>query len=140
MFLSWLEEDDLPEVAEALNSVVREEIYLLMDKEITDVQTERMWFWEGKETGMHYLVARINGKVIGGASLTPFTCKRAHIAELGIYIIKNHRSLGLGTILIRELIDVARESRFEIIQLSAFSNNKRAMHVYRKCGFKNVEN
>lgn len=140
VFLSWLEEDDLPEVAEALNSVVREEKYLLMDKEITDVQSERMWFWENKETGMRYFVARVNGKVIGGASLTPFTGKRAHIAELGIYIIKNQRNLGLGTILTKELIEVAQKSKFEIIQLSALSNNKRGCTFTENAASKNAEN
>jgi L-amino acid N-acyltransferase YncA len=134
--LSWLEEDDLPEVAEAINSVIREEKYLLMDKEITDLEFERMWFLEGKETGMRYLVAKVNGKVVGGASLTPFTGKRAHVAEFGIYILKNYRTLGLGTILLKEFIEVAQKSRFEVIQLSVFSTNKGAMHVYRKCNFK----
>jgi len=37
---------------------------------------------------------------------------------------------------IKEFIEVAKRSGFEILQLSAFSTNKRAMHVYRKCGFK----
>jgi len=44
--LSWLEEGDLPEVMEALNSVIREDKYLLMDKELTDMEAERRWFRE----------------------------------------------------------------------------------------------
>jgi L-amino acid N-acyltransferase YncA len=134
--LSWLEEGDLPEVMEAINSVIREKKYLFMDKEIADLESERQWFEKSKEAGMLSLVARVDGKVIAGAGLSPFTGKRAHVAELGIYILKSYRNHGLGTLLIKEFIEVARKSRFEIIQLSAFSTNKRAMHVYRKCGFK----
>ena len=134
--LSWLVEDDLPEVVEALNCVIQEEKYLLMVKEITDLESERQWFKESKKTGMRNLVARINGKIVGGASLSPFKGKRAHVSEFGIYILKNYRNQGLGTILIKEFIEVARKSRFEIIQLSVFSTNKRAIHVYRKCNFK----
>ena len=134
--LSWLEEDDLPEVMQALNSVIREGKYLLINNEILDLEHERQWFEEAKEKGMRCIVVRIDSKVVGGASLSPFTDKRAHVAELGIYILKSFRNLGLGTIFIKELIEVAKKSGLEIIQLSAFSTNKRAIHVYRKCGFK----
>ena len=134
--LGWLQESDLPEVMEALNSVIREDKYLLIDKEITDLEVESRWFRENIEAGVRSLVARIDGKVVGGAGLTPFTGKRAHVAEFGIYVIKSHRDLGLGTLILKEFIEIAKKSRFETIQLSAFSNNKRAIHVYRKCGFK----
>lgn len=134
--LSWLEEGDLSEVVAAVNSVIREDKFLLIVHEITDLESERRWFRLAKEAGMRYLVARVNGKVVGGASLTPFNGKRAHIAEFGVYIIKNHRNLGLGTIFLNEFIEVARKSGFQSLQLSAFSTNRRALHVYRKCGFK----
>ena len=134
--LSWLEEDDLPEAMKALNSVIREGKYLLMNKEIPDLDSERHLFEGAKEKRMRSLVVRVDGKVVGGAGLSPFADKRAHVAELGIYIHKSYRNCGLGTIVIKEFIEVAKRSGFEILQLSAFSTNKRAMHVYRKCGFK----
>jgi len=134
--LSWLEFGDLSEVMEAINSVIQEDKYLLMDMEITDLESERRWFRESQIIGTRSLVARVDGKVVGGAGLTPFTGKRAHIAEFGIYIVKSHRDMGLGTLILKEFIEIAKKSQFETIQLSAFSNNKRAIHVYRKCGFK----
>ena len=82
--LSWLEEDDLSEVMAVLNSVIREGKYLLMNKEIPDLGSEREWFEGAKEKGMRSLVVRVDGKVVGGAGLSPFTDKRAHVAELGI--------------------------------------------------------
>jgi hypothetical protein len=42
--LDWLREDELPEVMEALNSVIREGKYLFMNSEITDMEEERRWF------------------------------------------------------------------------------------------------
>ena len=134
--LSWLEEADFPEVVTAVNSVIREDRYMLMVNEITDLEAERRWFQQSRESGMRYLVARINGKVVGGASITPFNGKRAHIAEFGVYIIKTYRNLGLGTIILEEFIEIARKSGFKVLQLSTFSTNRRAIHVYKKCGFK----
>jgi len=85
---------------------------------------------------MRSLVVRVDGKVVGSAGMTPFTGKRAHVAEFGISIVESHRNMGLGTLILKEFIEIAKKSHFETIQLSAFSNNKRAVHVYRKCGFK----
>ena len=134
--LNWLTEADLPDVLPAVNSVIREDKYLLIVHEITNLDAECEWFRQAAKAGMRYLVARVGGKVVGGASLEPHNGKRAHIAEFGIYVIEGYRNLGLGTALTKEFVDVARKNGFQIVQLSAFANNKRAVHVYEKCGYR----
>jgi len=134
--LDWLKEEDLPEVVEALNSVIRERKYLLLNDEITDMEEERRWFERGKKEGMLYLVARIEGRLVGGASIHPHTDKRAHVAEFGVYIRNGYRNLGLGTELINTFTEIAKKHGVEILQLSAFATNKRAFQVYKKCGYK----
>jgi RimJ/RimL family protein N-acetyltransferase len=134
--LDWLKEEDLPEVVEALNSVIRERKYLFLNDEITDMEEERRWFERGKKEGMLYLVARIDGRLVGGASIHPHTDKRAHVAEFGLYIRNGYRNLGLGTELIDAFTEIAKKHGVEILQLSAFATNKRAIHVYKKCGYK----
>jgi RimJ/RimL family protein N-acetyltransferase len=136
--LEWLTEKDLSEVVEALNSVIREGKYLFLNDEITDMEEERRWFKHSAKSGMLYLVARVEGKVAGGASLQSKTDKRAHVADFGIFICDGYRNSGLGTAITKEFIEIARERRVEIIQLSVFANNTRALKVYKKCGFKEV--
>jgi len=133
--LDWLRRDELPEVVEALNSVIREGKYLLMNKEITDMEEERRWFERSIKEGMLYLVARVEDKVVGGASIHPHTDKRAHVAEFGIYVRDGYRNFGLGTILTEAFIEIARKKGLEILQLSVYATNKRAFHVYKKCGY-----
>jgi RimJ/RimL family protein N-acetyltransferase len=134
--LDWLKEDELLEVTEALNSVIREGKYLFMNNEITDIEEERRWFERGTKEGMRYLVARVDGKVVGGASIHPHTDKRSHVADFGIYIREGYRNLGLGTALTRELIEAAKKLELEILQLSVYATNERAFHVYKKCGYR----
>jgi len=134
--LDWLKEDDLPQLVEALNSVIREGKYLFMNNEITDMEEERKWFERSTKAGMLYLVARVDGKMVGGASIHPFTDKRAHVIEFGIFIRNGYRNIGLGTALTKEFIEIAKERGFEILQLSVYATNKRAFHIYRKCGYK----
>ena len=85
---------------------------------------------------MRYLVARVDGKVVGGASIHPHTDKRAHVADFGIYIRESFRNVGLGTASTKELIETAKKQGLEILQLSVYATNKRAFHVYKKCGYK----
>jgi RimJ/RimL family protein N-acetyltransferase len=134
--LDWLKSDDLPPVVEALNSVIREGRYLFMNNEITDMEEERRWFEQGTKEGMHYLVAWVDGKVAGGASIHPQHEKRKHVADFGISLRESYRNVGLGTILIKEFIEIAKKQGIEILQLSVYATNQRALHVYEKCGYK----
>ena len=134
--LDWLKEEELPEVTEALNSVIREGKYLFMNYEITDMEEESRWFERGTKGGMRYLVARVDGRVVGGASIHPNTEKRTHVADYGIYVRDGYRNLGLGTILTKELIEIAKKQELEILQLSVYATNERAFHVYEKCGYR----
>jgi RimJ/RimL family protein N-acetyltransferase len=134
--LDWLKESDLPEVVEALNSVIREGKYLFMNSEIANMDEEQLWFDKSMKGGMRYLVARVDGKVVGGAAIHPKREKSAHVAEFGIFIIKGYREMGLGTELTRELIRTAKNQGLEILQLSVYTSNDRAHHVYKKCGFR----
>jgi len=133
--LDWVTEGDLPEVVEALNSVIREEKYLFMNDEITDMEEERRWFDRGKKEGMLYLIARVEGRVVGGASIHPRRGKNSHVADFGVFICDGYRNLGLGTKLTKTFIEIAKERGIEILQLSVYATNKRALYVYRKCGY-----
>jgi len=122
--LDWLKRSDLPEVMDALNSVIREGKYLFMNTEITDMDEEQRWYVRGEEEGMRYLVARVNGKVVGGASFHPHSEKRAHVAEFGIFIIDGYRELGLGTALTKELLETAKKEGLETMQLSVYATKR----------------
>lgn len=133
--LDWLKESDLPELVEALNSVIREEKYLFISNE-TDMEEEKRWFERGTKEGMLYLVARVDDKIVGGASIHPHTDRRSHVAAFGVFIRDGYRNLGLGTTLTNTFTEIARERGFEILQLSVFATNKRAFCVYKKCGYR----
>jgi RimJ/RimL family protein N-acetyltransferase len=134
--LDWLKKEDILEVVEVLNDVIKESRYLFMNNQITDMEREQQWFERETKQGMLYLTARVDGKLVGGASIHPQSDKHAHVASFGIFISKNCRNLGLGTLLTKEFVEVAKKHELEILQLSVYANNERALHVYKKCGFK----
>jgi len=134
--LDWLKKEDIPEILKVLNDVIQEGRYLFMNSPITNMEKEFEWFEQATKDGMLYLAARVDGKLVAGASIHPQTDKHSHIASYGIFIDKNYRNLGLGTLLTKELVSIADEQKIEILRLSVYANNERAYHVYKKCGFR----
>lgn len=134
--LDWLKKEDLSELVKILNDIIREGRYLFLNSQITDMNRELQWFEQESKEGMVYLTARVDGKLVGGASIHPQTDKRSHVALYGIFIDKHYRNLGLGTLLTKEFVEIAKKQGFEILHLSVYSNNERAFHVYKKCSFK----
>lgn len=91
------------------------------------------------ETGKTVVcVAEVDGHIVGNSSVTKRSGVQSHVGDLGISIHKDFRELGLGTEMMRVLIDQSRKMGLKLIQLSAYSDNVRAIHVYKKIGFKEV--
>jgi len=133
-----LKEQDLPEVVSALNSVVREGVYLTHDEEIVDMKAELEWYRDHMKAGMSYLVVRVEGEVVGGASIEPRRGRESHVAVYGVFIKEGFRNLGIGTKLNQQLIEIAQKRGFKIMELAVLGSNTRAFHVYEKCGFQEV--
>ena len=53
-------------------------------------------------------------------------------------IVKGHREKGVGTAVMRYVLDWAKDNKLEKITLSVFSNNSRAINLYEKFGFQTV--
>ncbi len=82
-------------------------------------------------------VAEVGGKVVGMCDINRTVLREdvKHRGLLGIAILKEYRGRGIGTMLVTSCIKKAK-GKFEIIMLSAFENNRPAMRLYEKCGFK----
>jgi len=136
--LEDLKEEDLPELVQVLNSVIQEGQYLLMEEEIIDLEIELQWYHDHMKAGMTYLIARVDGEIVGGASIEPKKGKESHVLVYGIFIKDGFRNLGIGTQLTKALIEIARQHCFRVMELSVFGSNQRAFQVYKKCGFQEV--
>ncbi|MFH1657353.1 MAG: GNAT family N-acetyltransferase [bacterium] len=88
-----------------------------------------------------YLLAEKSGKLVGSSSVDLKTERQNHIAELGITILKDYRGIGLGAYLMKEILKLAKKElkpKPKIIRLGVFANNKIAISLYEKMGFKIV--
>lgn len=60
---------------------------------------------------------------------------QGHKAYFGIYVHDDFQNLGLGTALVRHVIEFAREKGLRKVFSEVAVQNKRIIHVCKKCGF-----
>lgn len=103
------------------------------------VESERA-FIESKNKSSRDLmiIARKNGKIVADASIDCLPRRMSHRASIGISVLKEEWGKGLGSILMKCLIEHAKNVGIEIISLEVRSDNERAIHLYEKFGFKKI--
>ncbi len=84
------------------------------------------------------LLAKTEEKIIGIATLSRFGNRMSHRGEFGISVLKEYWNKKIGSALLKEIIDFAKENSFEIIDLNVRSDNYAAIHLYEKFGFEKI--
>ena len=62
----------------------------------------------------------------------------ADTPEIAIALDRGHRERGIGTTLLKALLELARSQNAARLSLAVEKENLRALHVYEKAGFKRV--
>ncbi|MFQ6074205.1 MAG: GNAT family N-acetyltransferase [Candidatus Bathyarchaeia archaeon] len=133
-----LKEQDLPELIEVFNSVIKEGLYFHRNEGLPDLETAKRWYQNHIKAGLFYLAARVNSEFIGGATIEPGPGKASHVAYFGIYLKRQFRNMGIGTRLIKRITEIAQRKGFEMIKLTVFQTNQQAFRLYKKFGFREV--
>ena len=84
------------------------------------------------------LLAKCGDKIVGCASLNRLPRRMKHRGDLAISVAKDYWNKGIGSRLLENIIVFARENDFHIIDLQVRSDNKSAIHLYEKFGFKSL--
>lgn len=84
------------------------------------------------------LIAKENGKIVGDASLSRLPRRMKHRGDLGISVLKKCWNRGIGSQLLLEIINFAKQNSFEVIDLQVRSDNLSAIHLYEKFGFQKI--
>lgn len=133
--------EDLDDLLDLINSIVEEGAMILRDRLATR-EEEADWLGRvlaGVEKGNEvYIVAEVGGAVVGSSSLSRRSGCRSHTGDVGIVIKEGFRNVGIGTEMIKTLLEEARRMGLKVLTLGVFATNEMAQHVYRKVGFREV--
>lgn len=135
-----LRQSDLDGMLGYINNLIAEDTYIGMygkpvtreeEKKVLKETLEKM-----KKEEHVWIVVEINGGYSGSGEIRRNRMRRQkHVADLGISLRKEYRDEGIGTELLKTLLDQARRMGLRLVTLGCFENNARACHVYEKLGF-----
>lgn len=140
--LRYPKKEDAKDLLFLVNSLVREKAYVSMQKKFT-LKEEKKWLLrqikEIKELKRIYFVVEFRNKVIGSVGVEKKIIPQDHIGEFGIIFLKKIRNLGIGQKIIPLVLNEAKDKlKIKVVTLNVYSKNKKALHVYKKCGFEKV--
>lgn len=132
--------DDAEAVFEIQKEVISENEFMISVIEEFNETTEQQRSWiqtileNERET---IIVAESKGKVIGLIVFRSKNTKRlAHTGHFFIMIKKDYREMGIGKLLITELLNWAKQNPLiEKVSLGVLSTNHRAISLYKSIGF-----
>jgi GNAT superfamily N-acetyltransferase len=82
------------------------------------------------------LVAEVGGNIVGDATLHRRKFGwTSHVGKVRLVIDKDYRGKGLGTVLIEELIDIAKKAGLEQLVAELMSNQTGALSAFKRLGF-----
>ena len=82
------------------------------------------------------LVAEVGETIVGDATLHRRKAGwTSHVGKVRLVIDKAYRDKGLGTRLIEELIDIAKQAGLELLVAEIMENQKSALAAFRHLGF-----
>ena len=104
-----------------------------------DEEAERAYLdMQAKSHDHIQLFAKVNREIIGTASLNRKPRRMYHRAEFGISLKKAWWGCGAAIVLAQGVLDFARKAGIEQVNLEVRSDNKRAIALYEKLGFRKL--
>lgn len=94
--------------------------------------------WDKSHINSCRLKAVLDTETVGWAALAPTSKREVYkgVAEVSIYITSKHRNLGIGKLLLTNLIKESEKEGFWTLQASIFSNNSASIKLHSSLGFR----
>jgi len=93
--------------------------------------------WLSNLQNLIAIVAFYKDKIVGHAQIFKFpNPRRKGMGDLIIYLHQDFHNVGLGTAMLTKLIELAKEEGLHRVSLDVIADNKPAIRLYQKFGFK----
>jgi ribosomal protein S18 acetylase RimI-like enzyme len=131
------------EYLDFINSLVEDNAKILFNKKLT-LKDEKEFLKSAPKTIKNktkvFIIAKDGNKVVANTSVELNRQRKNHIGVFAIGIRKEYRGIGLGKYIMAEVLNLAKKELpgLKMFQLEVYENNKPAIALYKKMGFKEV--
>jgi L-amino acid N-acyltransferase len=131
-------EDDASAIADIYNEAVLATV-ATFDTEPRSVEGQREWL-RHHDARHPVLVAEVRNEVVGWASLSPWSDRRAYdgTAEVSFYVRTDHRGQGIGRDLLTALVARADALGLHVLLARIADGNAVSVHLHEALGFRTV--
>ncbi len=129
---------DVPAITDIYNEAILTTT-ASFDIDVKTVEDRTKWF-QSHDERHPVLVAVADGKVVGWASLTRWSDKRAYAdtAETSFFVHSTYRNRGIGRKLKETIIEEARRLRFHTLIARIAETSRESIHLNESAGFVHV--
>jgi L-amino acid N-acyltransferase YncA len=134
ILLRPLTTDDEEALIKLYASAQPEDLRSLRD-DVTDPGVVRTWVVELDYDRVLPLLAVMTDRIVGNATLHHRFGPYHHIGEVRIFLSKDVRGRGLGTAMLKTLIELARKEGLHWLQAEVFASRPKIVRAFEELGF-----
>ena len=102
---------------------------------ITDPDHVAQWAEQVNYSHVVPLVALAHDRMVGDATLHFLKGPQRHMGELRIFLAKDYRRRGLGTHMLRALVDLARKAGLRLLKAEVVADQIKVIKAFQSLGF-----
>lgn len=130
--------EDLDDLLELINSLVEEKAEILVTQKFTR-EAEADWLRGAlsrlESNELFFLVAEVDEMVVASSDFQIRGVDDGRVGAIGIVVKNGYRGIGIGTEILKILLEQAGAFGLRVLTVHVFATNRRAIHVYEKVGF-----
>lgn len=134
VLLRPLTKEDRQELIDLFQQISPEDLRY-MRHNVTDADLVAGWVDNLDYEGVFPLVAVINERMVGSATLHFFEGPGRHRAEVRIYLAKEVRRRGVGSRMIKGLIDISKRRNIYMIEAQIINEQATVIRAFQNLGF-----
>lgn len=119
----------------ALFEPVGPDDYKLMRNDVRNKELVGSWVDNLDYKKVLPVVALVSDRIVGDATLHFRTGPGRHIADVRIFLSKEFRRRGLGTAMLRALIEVARKCGLQLLVAEVVADQVKVINAFKNLGF-----
>ena len=131
--------DDLPAILDIVNYHILHTT-AVYDYDARTIDQQRTILQEKLDKNFPFLVAQVDEKIVGFGTYGEFRFKKAYqfTAEHSVYINKDFHGIGIGKLLLSNLIAIAKNRKIHTLVAVIDSENSGSVDFHKKFGFETI--